>query len=118
MIKKRQSVLAIGEAYGRRILAAALRKKYHSDCIILNNSAAFHYDFYSLSMVRREGAWLFEAYSGRKIIAQKWNGEKYDELCEFDKEHFRLEEFRVRPYYKAQDFGFFPHSNTFGWKTV
>lgn len=82
------------------------RKKHHSDRITLNHDAAIHYDFYSVSMVRGEAAWLFEIYSEGKIVARKWDGEKYSELCEFDKHHFRPDEFRVRHYYKAQEFDY------------
>lgn len=82
------------------------KKKHDSDRIILNHDAAIHYDFYSVSMARGNNAWLFEAYTGSKIIARKWNGEKYSELCEFDKHYFRPEEFRVRHYYKALEFDY------------
>lgn len=81
-------------------------KKHHSDRISLMHDAAIHYDFYNVSMVRGEDSWLFETYTGSKIIARKWNGERYAQLCEFDKQHFRPEEFRVRHYYKAQEFDY------------
>lgn len=91
------------------------RKKHHSDRIILNHDAAIHYDFYSVSMVRGEDSWLFDAYTADKIIARKWNGEKYEELSEFDKHHFRPDEFRVRHYYKAQEFDYASLRNLW-WK--
>ncbi|UYP73342.1 hypothetical protein [Pantoea dispersa] len=82
------------------------KKKHNSDRIILNHDAAIFYDFYSVSMVRGENSWLFDSYTGNVIKARKWIGDKYEELCEFDIQHFHPEEFRVRHYYKAQEFDY------------
>lgn len=82
------------------------RKKHDSDRITLNREVAVKYDFYSVTLVKGEDAWLFDRYQGGSVFARKWDGEKYEDICELPKNHFGPDDFRIRHYYKASEFDY------------
>lgn len=92
-------------------------KKHHSPRITLNRDAAIKYDFYSVTLVKGEDSWLFDGYEIGIISARKWDGEKYEEICEFPKDHFGPDEFRIRHYYKASQFDY-NSLNCLWWRDV
>jgi hypothetical protein len=82
------------------------KKKHSSDRITLNREVAIKYDFYSVTLVKGEDAWLFDRYENGIIFARKWSGDKYEEICEFTKNEFAADQFRIRHYYKASEFDY------------
>lgn len=82
------------------------RKKHDSDRITLNREVAVRYDFYNVTLVKGEDAWLFDRYEDGIIFARKWNGARFEEICEFASNEFSDDQFEIRHYYKASQFNY------------